>query len=97
MVAIDHSGTPTLQIADVVSQAADVVVVAVRCLSGPARLHTRFEFVWETSRRVDLLLTRIEWYGRDVDTLDQAHTARVTFSGRGADSVGPGDTLQAIP
>ncbi|MEU2108924.1 hypothetical protein [Streptomyces sp. NPDC019507] len=67
------------------------VICVVRCIEGNATLGIKF-----ANRTTSLLtLTRIEWYGREVEQLDAVHHGRVTLTGPGAGAIRPGDTLTA--
>ncbi|MEU2261215.1 hypothetical protein ABZ557_13225 [Streptomyces sp. NPDC019645] len=67
------------------------VVCVVRCIEGTATLGMEF-----ANRTTSLLtLTRIEWYGKEVEQLDAVHHGRVTLTGPDAGAVRPRDTLTA--
>ncbi|MFE5888813.1 hypothetical protein ACFQ6E_07740 [Streptomyces sp. NPDC056462] len=44
-----------------------------------------------------LTLVAIEWYGRQVDQLDTMHSAKVTLTGAGADSLAVWEVLDSVP
>ncbi|MEV0414049.1 hypothetical protein AB0I68_25355 [Streptomyces sp. NPDC050448] len=58
--------------------------VVVRCMVGPVLLGARFHQVRCADVEIDLELTRILFYRRDVDRLDPVCTAMVTLRGAGA-------------
>ncbi len=65
------------------------VICVVRSIEGTATLGMEF-----TNRTTGLLtLTRIEWYGREVEQLETTHHGRVTLTGPGVGEVGPQVTL----
>ncbi|WP_284581546.1 hypothetical protein [Streptomyces sp. 2P-4] len=63
---------------------------AVRCTHGPVRLGARFHRLRDAAAPIDLVLTRIVFYGRPVDALDPACTALVTLRGAGTTLLAPG-------
>lgn len=72
----------------------DTAVCVVRCLQGTAVRVSRFQAAPVTPE--PLTLTRIEWYGREVDQLDTAHSAKVTLTGPQARTLRPGATLTSV-
>ncbi|MCX4823794.1 hypothetical protein OG883_28755 [Streptomyces sp. NBC_01142] len=69
----------------------DTIICVVRCIEGAAALGMRFR----TGSAGRLTLTRIEWYGREVEQLDTVHSGKVTLTGAGAELVRPQDALVA--
>ncbi|MGW3060517.1 hypothetical protein ACWC98_31935 [Streptomyces goshikiensis] len=49
-----------------------------------------------SSPEVEVRLTEILWYGRIVDSLDEAHTGKVLLIGCGAARISPDDVLIAV-
>lgn len=52
-------------------------------------------FQSESSPEVEVRLTEILWYGRIVDSLEEAHTGKVLLIGRGAARISSDDVLIA--
>lgn len=79
--------------------AADsAVVCVVRCIEGTARLSMELHRLAPWTRTASpLTLVAIEWYGRKVDRLDTAHSAKVTFTGSGADGLAVREVLSSAP
>ncbi|MEU4160562.1 hypothetical protein [Actinoplanes sp. NPDC026670] len=73
--------------------------MTVRNLRGLVFRGARFLRVDGTADLIDLELTRIVWYGRDVPEIPGGHTALVTLRGQGARvlrSGSPSDGWQQI-
>lgn len=85
-----------LQVHEVTGTSARELLAIVRCIAGPARLGTRFCAAGQESLAVNLVLVRIQVYGRDVEGLGQGWTARVTFAGPGAQFILSGQVLQDV-
>jgi hypothetical protein len=72
----------------------ETVVCVVRCIQGTAVLNSRFQ---ATSGAAEMLtLTRIEWYGREVEQLDTVHSGKVALTGTEARLLQPGMTLTSV-
>ncbi|MFG2756994.1 hypothetical protein [Streptomyces wuyuanensis] len=84
------SETAVLRVLSLKSATTDgEVICVVRCIEGTATLGMGL-----ANRAPDwLTLTRIEWYGREVEQLDTAHQGRVTLTGPGAGAVRPQATF----
>ncbi|WP_067225794.1 hypothetical protein [Streptomyces sp. NBRC 109706] len=77
-----------LSVHHIVSTDPNGAVCVVRCLAGPARRGTVFR-VADAEFRLD----EIEWYGRQVDSLDPAHHGKVRLTGPTTDHLRPGAVL----
>jgi hypothetical protein len=73
-----------LQINEVRNSQWHEATVTVRNLRGPVFRGARFHRVDDTADLIDLELTRIVWYDRDVAEIPGGHTALVTLRGQGA-------------
>ena len=73
-----------LQIDQVRNSQWTEATVTVRNLRGTVFRGARFHRVNDSADPIDLELTRIEWYQREVEQLPGGHTALVTLSGSGA-------------
>ncbi|MFF6984100.1 hypothetical protein ACFZAV_42035 [Streptomyces sp. NPDC008343] len=70
----------------------------VRCIDGTARLGMELHRLAPThGTAVPLTVVAIEWYGRQVDQLDATHSAKVTFTGSGADGLAVREVLSSAP
>jgi hypothetical protein len=78
--------------------AGSAAVCVVRCIEGTARLGTELHRLAPWNGMASLLsLVAIEWYGRQVDQLDSTHSAKVTFTGSGADGLAVWGVLSSAP
>ncbi|MFI1471775.1 hypothetical protein [Streptomyces wuyuanensis] len=84
------SETAVLRVLSLESATTDgEVICVVRCIEGNAALGMGL-----ANRSPGwLTLTRIGWYGKEVEQLDTAHHGRVTLAGPGAGVIRPQDTL----
>ncbi|MEV6899856.1 hypothetical protein [Amycolatopsis sp. NPDC051372] len=76
-------GTVELEIHEVIETGPGQASVAVRCLRGPVFLDAGFTQLSGSARAIDLKLTRMVEYGREMPQLDPVHTALVTLRGEG--------------
>ncbi|MFC9407338.1 hypothetical protein ACFRAA_22310 [[Kitasatospora] papulosa] len=85
----------------VTGSADDVAVCVVRCIEGTARLGMEFQHPASAAglgtAAPGLLLTAIEWYGKQVEQLDTVHSGKVTLTGTGAETLAKRDVLNAAP
>ncbi|MER7141156.1 hypothetical protein ACIQGA_34565 [[Kitasatospora] papulosa] len=85
----------------VTGAADDVAVCVVRCIEGTARLGMAFQHPASAAglgtAAPGLLLTAIEWYGKQVEQLDTVHSGKVTLTGTGAETLAKRDVLNSAP
>lgn len=81
--------------------ADDVAVCVVRCVEGTAWLGMVFRHpgtgATPGTATPGILLTAIEWYGRQVEQLDTVHSGRVTLTGAGAETLAKRDVVYSAP
>ncbi|MFC9942171.1 hypothetical protein [Streptomyces pratensis] len=97
-LVVSHELSCTLRIYEVEYGDDHGGVCVVRCLSGVVRTGQLFlspTVPPGSAPAVTLTATRIEWYGREVPSLDPPHTARVTFSGGTTAGLARGAVLSA--
>lgn len=79
----------------------DVAVCVVRCVEGTAHLGMVFQHPGPTAgpgtAAAAFVLTAIEWYGRQVEQLDNVHSGKVTLTGAGAATLPKRDVLNSVP
>ncbi|MFC9702437.1 hypothetical protein ACFTWD_17215 [Streptomyces sp. NPDC056943] len=51
----------------------------IRCISGDARVGMKFDFPFSTGSEIELV--RIEWYGKQVEVLDEGHSGKAVLAG----------------
>ncbi|MEU9006073.1 hypothetical protein [Streptomyces sp. NPDC048551] len=92
---MDEHKSVRLHVASVESTSDTEVVCAVRNIGGEASVGMIFRS--SVSPAIAVRLIEILRYGRSFSILDQAYTAKVTFTGPGAAGIAPGEVLVSTP
>ncbi|MFJ2820419.1 hypothetical protein ACIO7M_04780 [Streptomyces toxytricini] len=82
-----------IQVASVESASQNEVVCAVRNIG--AEVCTGMQLSPPESPDIIVQISKIIWYGRVVNSLEHAYTAKITLTGAGADRITVGETLES--